>query len=168
MGMLDKMNDVLEKISDFQEGDAIPVGLLNDPAFVEQVKSLLGRYSKFPAVTTRGHEGTCYDFLYFITEIYTEDENNLKLFELGLKRAIEDYFMRRGATVSVVVISDEIGNDGWKVTAYFAWTRKQNKKLAYWYERLSSEERKRALQDIADVHDPELERELRGLGKNAD
>lgn len=168
MSLLEKTNEWLERIRDFQEGDAIPVGLMNDPVFAEQWKTLVNDYSKLSEKFTPHYEGTCTEFLYFITETYTDDETDLKLFETGLKRAVEDYFMRRGTTVSVVVISDIIAN-GRRVSAYFGWTRKQSKKLANWYVRLNSEEKKRALRDFVGVRDPELERELmRGTGNNAD
>lgn len=166
MGWLKEINELIQKVQDYLEGDALPVGLINDLVFNEQLRILINDYSRLSEKLTVRYEGTCAEFLYFITEIYTEEEINIIFFEQGLKRAVEDYFIRRGTTVSIVVISDPIPNNGQKITVYFGWTQKQSRKLMHWYTRLTNEEKKRAIENLGDIQDESLKKEIEMMRKN--
>lgn len=161
MRVFKAINGVGEKLEELMEGTPVLPKMMVDPTFASQIEDIVQKYSRLPFSVTPYFEGSTGEFLHFILRVFPENDTNLKLAEVAIKNAIEDFFRRNtGHLVSTVVISDAIPDGGYDIHVYFAHTRCQNRKLANWFARLTKNDYDRALREFRGLRDSALQKEL--------
>lgn len=161
MRVLAMINQIGEKLEDMAEGSPCLPGMMGDPTFSNQIENIILKHSRLSPTVTPHFEGSTGEFLHFIVQIFPKSEVDLKLAEISIKNAIEDFFRRNmGHLVSIVVISDPIHHGGYNLHAYFGHTRIQNKKLAKWFTVLQKNDYDRAIREFRGLKDTALQKEL--------
>lgn len=162
------IKSVFTKVLDLIEGPANTIYLDRDPVLLEKIKDAVARYSKLPPESTGWWNGVGSggggSFNRFETELWPKTEEDLELFMLVLKRALDVYFCQRGEKLSIIIIPDKSGPGSFNINGYYAHKRGQARALARWYMRLTVSERKRALETL-EVKDPMLQAEIAEVRK---
>ena len=155
-----KCLEIKEKID--EASTLYPYRLSNNPSFAAKINDIIDRYSAIPPEHTEIWEGVTGYFKQLKFPIYAPaDDERVTYARIALKHAADKALLQDAPAYGLAyVFQDYMGDLQHILTAYYATTKLQKRRLEEWYKLTIQSERDQIISSLKQIKDKQLEKDL--------